>query len=158
MKIKDRCSRLKTYIGRLKILRGKELMGLRHFSESDIILSNNDAWQVLVFFFGGNAGLAPGDLNLQDREFAEALLFEAMEASDRMDFVVPLLDFAVKPQTAIVGFMRTLALKAVQFGWKRWKHSRTTENPQIYNSIKVTVAYNWRTIWQIRVQTGELSW
>ncbi len=132
-------------------------MGLRHFSESEIILSNQDAWEVLKFFFGGNAGLSPRDLNLQDREFAQALLFEAIRASDKMDFVIPFLDPAVKPMS-IVGVMINLAIKGSQLGWARWKHSRTAKEPKIYKSVKETIARNWRSIWQIRVQTGDLSW
>jgi hypothetical protein len=49
-------------------------MGLRHFNENEIILSHEEAWQVLVFFFGGNAGVESGSLSLRDREFAQALL------------------------------------------------------------------------------------
>jgi hypothetical protein len=53
-------------------------MPLRKFNSSELVLSPMEAWQVLVFIFGGNGGTVPGWLTENDRSFAQALLIEAV--------------------------------------------------------------------------------
>ena len=74
-------------------------MALRKFRSDELFMSNQEAWQVLVFFFGGNAGSVPGWLTDNDRSFAQALLVEAIDKSYFRECTRPLYltDMAVAP-------------------------------------------------------------
>ncbi len=128
-------------------------MGLRHFSENEIILSQDEAWQILVFFFGGNAGIEAASLDVKDREFAQALLYEGIKASNQMAYALTLLNSTVNPSTTVKSIMKKLAKEA----WTQFKKPRDKDNPKIYNSVKDTITRNWRSVWHIRTQTGELD-
>jgi hypothetical protein len=131
---------------------------LHHFSQSEIVIGQDDAWRILVFFFGGNAGTSPAEVNSQDIEFAQSLLFEAMAASYKMDEAFwnllkgNLIGLPVYISVAVAVF-----LKGREMGLIRIKE-RTPQNPQIYSSIKNTITRNWRSIWSIRIHGGGLEW
>jgi hypothetical protein len=131
-------------------------MGLRHFRGNEVILSQDEAWKILVFFFGGNAGMSAGDLTEDDRAFAQALLFQGMESSDQMDFVLPLFKATVSPN--VFGAMKKVAKEAVKIGWRHWRHPRTTEDPKIYSSVKNQITVNWKTTWAERAYQSAVSW
>lgn len=59
-----------------------EIMELQKFYEtSDVYITHDEAWQILVCFLGGNADSKLSSLTFNNRSFAQALLFEAIRAS-----------------------------------------------------------------------------
>jgi len=129
-------------------------MALKKFADSELILNHQEAWQVLIWFFGGNAGTVPGWLTSNDRSFAQALLVEAVDASYTMSWIQTLMTSALKPNASITGILAKLALKAA----KEWIHSRKPsdfKDAKIYKMIKDQLTLNWRSAWQIRIETGE---
>ena len=56
------------------------------FSSSEIVLSKQEAWSVLAYFFS-HPGINAADLNENDLSFAQALLIEAIEQSYGVGFL-----------------------------------------------------------------------
>lgn len=129
-------------------------MALKKFAPSELVLTPMESWQVLVFFFGGNAGTLPGWLNDNDRSFAQALLIEAVDASYRMSWIEKLWSSTVNPSASIKGILAKLALKAAR-DWLT--HAKPTDlaHAKIYTMVKNQITANWRSAWQIRVETGD---
>lgn len=131
---------------------------LHHFDQGAIVISQDDAWKILVFFFGGNAGLSPSDVTSKDVEFAQALLLEAIAASYKMDEARwNLFKGTVYNPPVAIGVAIAVVLKAREFGWIRLKE-RTPKHPQIYKSIRDTLRNNWRSLWAERTVGGNLEW
>jgi hypothetical protein len=130
-------------------------MGLQKFYESgDIYISNQEAWEILVWFFGGNAGLSPSDITYNDRSFAQALLFEAIGASKLIGFVEGLWRATVKPAKSITKLLKQIAKLTAKALWEYLKPA-DLEDPKIYQMVKDQLARNWKSPWQIRIETGE---
>jgi hypothetical protein len=129
-------------------------MSLRKFKPSEIVLSDQEAWQVLVFFFGGNASTQPSWLNDNDRSFAQALLLEAVDASSRVSWIEALWKATAKPGASIKSILAKLALKAAKDWLQSCKPSDLTE-ARIYLMVKNQLTLNWRSAWQIRIETGD---
>ena len=125
---------------------------LKKFSGDEIVLSNQEAWQVLVFFFGGNGGIAPGALTDNDRSFAQALLLEAIDASEAMSWIETLYNSAMKLKPEVKDILKALAKKFVK-DWFKKATKKTLEDPTIYQSVKNTLTRNWRSAWEIRCVT-----
>jgi hypothetical protein len=70
-----------------------------------------------------------------------------------MAYALTLLNSTVNPSTTVKSIMKKLAKEA----WTQFKKPRDKDNPKIYKSVKDTIARNWRSVWTIRVQTGELD-
>lgn len=129
-------------------------MSLRKFASSEIVLSRMEAWQVLVFFFGGNASTVPGWLTDNDCSFAQALLIEAVDASHRMSWVQKLWSSTVNPSASVGSILRKLALKAAK-DWFTSAEPTDLKKAKIYTMVKNQLTANWRSAWQIRVETGD---
>ena len=125
---------------------------LKKFSGDEIVLSNQEAWQVLVFFFGGNAGISPAALTDNDRSFAQALLLEAIEASEAMSWIETLYNSAMKLKPDVKDILKSMAKKFVK-DWFKKATKKTLEDPTIYQSIKNSLTRNWRSAWEIRCVT-----
>lgn len=126
---------------------------LKHFSPSELVLDHKEAWEILVFFFGGNAGIEPGQLTDEDRSFAQALLVEAIDKSSAMSWIEVIFRSSVKPNASVKGIIKALIKKAAKDWWKKATKG-DLEDPVIYQSIKNTLTMKWRSEWQIRLQTG----
>ncbi|HEU5115991.1 MAG TPA: hypothetical protein VFT74_04875, partial [Isosphaeraceae bacterium] len=72
-------------------------MSLRKFSPSELALTQQQAWQTLVFFFGGNASSVPGWITDNDRSFAQALLVEAIDKSYAMSWMETIFRSSIGP-------------------------------------------------------------
>jgi hypothetical protein len=129
-------------------------MALRKFAPSELALSPMEAWQVLVFFFGGNAGTTPGWLTDNDRSFAQALLIEAVDASYRMSWIEKLWSSTVNPSASIESILGKLALKAMK-DWLTSCQPTDLKKAKIYTMVKNQLTLNWRSAWQIRIDTGD---
>lgn len=135
-------------------------MELKHFNESEVKLSQHDAFAVLRFFWL-EPGVAPQQLTLQDRAFAQALLVEAIDRSYDMGYVeIIFRTFYGKIPTsfaAIRDLVKSFA-KAAAKHWFEHATGKDLQDPKIYESVRRTLAANFRSVWQIRVQTGELTY
>jgi hypothetical protein len=129
-------------------------MSLRKFEASEIVLTHQEAWQVLVFFFGGNAGIVPGWLNDNDRSFAQALLIEAVDASKRVGWIKSLWTSTVNPGASIQGILAKLAMKAAR-DWLKSCEPTDLKRAEIHLMVKNQLTLNWKSAWLIRVDTGE---
>ena len=127
-------------------------MGLQAFyAQNSVFISEQDAYQILVWFFGGNAGVSPAQLTLNDRSFAQALIFEAIMKSKEVWAVEGLFRDTSDPTSDILETLKTLATYWIGSGllWNRLKPS-DLKNPTIYDMVKDTLTRNWRSKWKIR--------
>lgn len=131
-------------------------MPLRHISPADICLTRQQAWRVLVFFFGGNAGTVPGYLTDQDVEFAQALLMEAIAASSRLGWVEAIFQDAMALQPDIREIIQDLAEHAFE-EWQRSRVPRDIMSQPIYRVVHQRIVLNFRSIWRMRVETEDPS-
>ncbi len=129
-------------------------MAQQKFAPSELALSPMEAWQVLVFFFGGNASTTPGWLTDNDRSFAQALLIEAVAASYRMSWIEKLWSSTVNPSASIKSILGKLALKAMK-DWLTSCQPTDLNKAKIYMMVKNQLTANWRSAWQIHIETGD---
>lgn len=134
-------------------------LGLRHFAKGEIYLSGDEAASVLRFFFPNDQ--LPGPLTDEDRGFAQALLLEAVDKSYAMSFVQDIYDvFYGKVPTGfdtIKDMLKDFAKKAAKT-WFDHATGKDLQDPKIYNAVKVSLTANFRSVWAIRLQTGELTY
>jgi hypothetical protein len=129
-------------------------MALQKFYETgDVFISNDEAWYILVWFFGGNAGSMPSAITYNDKSFAQALMFEAIAASKKISFIQSLWTKSVKPPKSILKFLKSIAKMTAKALWEKVKPS-DLEDPEIYKMVKDTLTIKWRSAWQNRVNVG----
>jgi hypothetical protein len=131
-------------------------MGLKHFSKDEIRIRPDQAARILRFFFPDQPVTSVTD---EDVEFAQALLVEAIDASNEMSYVQILADKTLRP-VADFGFIKDLAKEFCKQAYKNWFRHATGKDladPKIYESIRRTISRNWRSAWSIRIATGELT-
>ncbi len=133
-------------------------MELKHFSESEVKLDQHDAFGILRFFWL-EPGVEPSQLTVQDRAFAQALLVEAIDSSYHMSFVELLFKNFYGKVPSSFESVRDMVKSFAKEASKRWFEHATgkdLDDPKIYESVRATLSRNFRSTWQIRVQTGEL--
>ena len=128
---------------------------LRKFSQSEVVLTDMQAWQVLVFFFGGNASTTPRWLTAQDRAFARALLVKAVDASRQLSWIQALWSSTANPSAGIRSILRSLATKAAR-DWLASRKPDDFRDAKIYTMVKDELTRSYRSTWQIRIETDEL--
>lgn len=133
---------------------------LRHFQPDEILISSQDASRILRFFFGTDVPPA-NELTPQDVAFAQALFLEAIDKSYAMGYVHIVFDcFYMKPP----GSFESLKKMAEEFVKKAARHwfdhatGKDLSDPQIYDSVAAMIRANFRSVWEIRVQTGDLTY
>jgi HlyD family secretion protein len=135
----------------------EEPMALLQFSPGDVKLSQHDAFIILRFFFG-DPGIPPGQMAVEDRTFAQALLVEAIDKSYDEGFVELLFKhFFMKIPTSFKDIEDTVKAfaKAALKHWFKHATRQDLQNPKIYENVRLTLARNFRSVWQIRRDTGE---
>ncbi len=98
-------------------------------------------------------------LNDGDVEFAQALLVEAVDASSELSYVKILADKTSSPVPDF-GFIKDLAkafCRQAYTNWFRHASGEDLSDPQIYEIVRRTISLNWRSVWSIRIATGELT-
>jgi hypothetical protein len=131
-------------------------IGLRHFRKDEIRITPAQAERVLRFFFPDQPMTSVSD---DDVEFAQALLVEAIDASSELGYVEILADKTLRP-LADLGLIKDLAKAFCKQALKTWFRHATGKDftdPQIYEIVRRTISRNWRSVWSIRVATGELT-
>jgi hypothetical protein len=132
---------------------------LQHFAGSDLRLDREQARLTLKFFFP-SAGIDHVNITDDDRSFAQALLVEAIDASAQMGYVQILFEHMYKPPTGF-DFIKDLAKDLVKYGsvtWYRHLSGKDFSDPKIYLSVRNTIQYQWGSVWDIRLQTDQLTY
>ena len=135
-------------------------MPLRHFAPAEIVVTREQAARILRFFFPGQPA-GPNELTTEDIGYAQALLVEAVDASTEMGYVQVLFDKAFMKVPTDLSFIKDIAKAMVQRAAKNWFQHATGKdlsNPQIYEAVHKTISWKQRSIWEIRRQTGELTY
>jgi hypothetical protein len=132
-------------------------MALKHFAATDIQLSQFDGWTVLRFFWP-SFSVSPANINDNDREFAQAMLIEAIDASKNMGIVEYLFASAIPPAGAFGTVLINFA-KAAPLTFFKFATHKDLMNPVIYNSIRNALALNFRTAKDMREMIPQdFSW
>ena len=129
---------------------------LRRFSPSEVFLTTEDTRNVIKFFWPSK-GL-PSTITPEDKAFAQALLIEAIDKSYAMSWVRAIFDSAFMKVPGSPRSLLTKAIKlAIKLGWLRYKKGRVDPlKVKIYQSIRNTLARNFKTPWELRLNTGQL--
>ena len=135
-------------------------MALKQFNSSEIRLSREEALRVLRYFFGASVNISPSDLTPQDVAFAQGLLVEAIDASYAMGYVHVVYDafYAKIPANLEIGDLLKDVAKGAAKNWFRHATQKDLMTAEIYDNVRVTVAGNFRSVWKIRMDTGELTY
>jgi hypothetical protein len=129
-------------------------------AESEVVLTSLEARQVLMFFFPGIEHTLSWQessgrpLTVYQRGYAQALLVNAIDTSFAMGFVEALAT-AVWNNVAGAGGAaagwQVLRKLACEFGrkalphWFRHAKENQLKNPHIYESVRVTIARNFKS-------------
>jgi hypothetical protein len=133
-------------------------MPLRQFQANEIIISRHDAWKILKFFWP-ECHLPENELTDQDVAFAQALMVEAIDASYKMGYVHILYDAFYGKIPGSLGDVKDMIKEFAKAAAKHWfKHARKNDlkDAEIYSTVRVTIARNFRSVIALREQTGEL--
>lgn len=133
---------------------------LAHFSKSQCIITRAQAARVLRFFFPDQP-LGEPELSDEDVSFAQALLIEAVDSSREMSYVQVLFEKTAYRVPTDYSFIKDLARDLCKRAIRNWFRHATQQdlsNPEIYESVRRTIQLNFKTVWAIRLQTGELTY
>lgn len=133
-------------------------MALRRFTDDEIVISRNDAWKLLQFFFN-QVSILPASLTNQDISFAQALLLDAADRSYEMGYAQILFEnFFMASPRSLEGVRDLLKefIKAAAKHW--WNHATEADlmDAKLYLMVVNQLRRNFRSTWLIREQTGEL--
>lgn len=136
---------------------------LKRFKAEELILSTTEAGRVIEWFWPDVKASELGGVTDTDRGFAQALLVEAIDASASMKIVEEVYKETYmkvfKDFDDVWEVVKTLAKKAYEEEWfTRARGKITRENLEhltVYDSVKKTIARNFRSAIKIRVSTGE---
>lgn len=125
---------------------------LRKFSSLELVVSRDQAKEILTFFFG-HVDLSTDQLTDADRSFAQALMVEALDASNNMSYVEALFRGSASPSSSIITVAANIVRQSVVNWWRK-----KIEKVVIYDSVKNTITVNFKSVWAVRVATGELMY
>ena len=125
-----------------------------HFSENEIYLDDMQASKILDFFGFTTTGTV---ITKIDREFAQALLVEAIDASRSMWYIQTLWDSASKPNSSVESIIKAFAKKSIT-KWYKSKGASKEAKVAIYNSVKNTIRWKASSIWRMRQNELEMIW
>jgi len=131
---------------------------LRHFSPSELVLSPDDALAVLRFFWPDMDLSGLGGVTDSDRDFAQGLLLEAVDASCTMEITESIFTkFYLKVPKSFGSILKSAADIAVKAIKNRWLGKCKKIDPakvKIYESVRKTLARNFATVMRLRLQIG----
>ena len=131
-------------------------MPLRRFTANEVRLDSQKAFDVLRFFFQHNTSINISQITIEDRAFAQALLVEAVDASFHMGFIESIFTNAMSLTPSVKDIIKDLLKYAAQ-SWFRHATGRDISDPKIYESVRVTIVRNFRSVWSLRAQSGDAS-
>src|SRR5262245_49652996 len=126
-----------------------ETGSLRRFSQSELILSPDETVAVLQFFWPDKDLRGLGPITDGDREFAQALLLEAVDASCTMGVVESIYRrFFMKVPGSFKSILRS-AMKvvgeAVRQRWFKRCRDLNAARAKVYESVRASLARNFPT-------------
>ena len=132
---------------------------LRRFTPQELQLDVDESRNTLKFFWPAKAReIDQMQITDADREFAQGLLVEAIDASYPMGIMEQVYRrFFLRVPTSfnsIVKSARKIAMHAIRQRWLRRTQNITSDQVKIYDSVRVTLARNFRSVFEIRLQTG----
>ncbi|MEO8148334.1 MAG: hypothetical protein ABI723_11880 [Bacteroidia bacterium] len=115
-------------------------------------LNETQTKQIFDFLFGMNAssGLT---INEEDKKKASFFLNELIDGSCKMSLAQGLLEGAFPIKTTISESVEQIAKAIIKSSYKNCYKGAMEGN--FYESVKVTLARNWKSPFEIRKQTGE---
>lgn len=131
-------------------------MPLRRFTANEVRLDSQKAFDVLRFFFQHNTSINISQITIEDRAFTQALLVEAVDASFQMGFIESIFSSAMSLTPSVKDIIKDLLKYAAQ-SWFRHATGRDMSDPKIYESVRVTIVRNFRSVWSLRAQSGDAS-
>lgn len=132
---------------------------LRHFSKDEIKISREQASRILRFFFPDQS-VSPNETD-EDVAFAQALLLEAIDKSNDEGYIEILFRQLYGKVPTDFSFIKDVAKEFCKRALKNWfKHAtgKDLEDPEIYENVRATIRLNFRSVWAIRVQGGDLTY
>jgi len=133
---------------------------LRHFGADEIIITADDANLILRFFFGDN--VPPADqLDADDIGFAQALFLEAIDKSYAMGYVHIVYDCFYMKIPGSFDSVKDMAKDFVKKSAKHWWDHATGKDmnkPEIYAAVRAVITVKFRSVWEIRMQGGGLTY
>jgi hypothetical protein len=103
--------------------------------------------------------LTPKELTGEDISFAQSLLVEAIDASYDSSFVEHLFSafqMKISPNFEAIKDIVKDFTKTAAPHWFRYAAPKNLENPLIYENVRLTFAQNFRNVWKVREQIGEI--
>ena len=126
----------------------------KFYATNDVVLSEMEAWEILVWFFGGNAHTSPAALTYNDRSFAQSLMFEAIRASKEVGRVKKLFVGTSNPAQRVSKTLKVVATyMATNLLWARIEPS-DLEDPEIVDFVKDEITRKWKSLWAARIHNG----
>ncbi len=131
---------------------------LRHFQPNELLFNDQESIAILNFFFLDS--LVPPAVTNKDREFAQALLVEAIDSSYYMSWIEKLWRFGSKPSASLKGIskeLRKLAQAEVRRRISKWfKHATEADllDAKIYETVRITLGSAYLKYMQERRATG----
>lgn len=115
---------------------------LKKFSNSELLFNDEETRTVLRFFFKSHHNII-NNLTISDkvREFSQALLVEAVDASYAMGFVEAIFKAITKPSDGIKVILKKFVKKSI----KHWfKHAKEDDllKIEIYEIVRNRIALN----------------
>ncbi len=125
-----------------------------HFSNSELYLNDMQASKILDFFGFTTTGTV---ITTKDREFAQALLVEAIDASRSLWYIQTLYKSATKPRSSVERIINAFARKSLM-KWFKSRFAWTNENVPIYDSVRNTTRWKASAVWHMRQNGLEMIW
>lgn len=130
---------------------------LRDFTPSEILITQAEAWAILKFFWP-SMSLSRTEITPQDINFAQGLMVEAIDRSYAMGYVDILFNtfygkVAGSP-VDVLKLVKTFAKKAAKH-WFKHLGSKSIEKADIYKAVQMTISLNFKSVFEIRIQTGD---
>lgn len=121
---------------------------LRTFTPAEIMITANDAATIINWLWPGS-GMSSTSMTSPQIGFAQALLVEAIDASYAMGFVESLFRSLSPPPASVQTLVTRFARNAARH-WFRHARQQDLMNARIYESVRVTLARNFRSEWEMQ--------
>ncbi len=130
-------------------------MTLRHFPPDERVLSPEQTKEALLIFWPAKRGdIGSMSINDLDRSFAQALLIESINANRKIGVVEGLFRAFYRPNPGALSAIMAVIAVARRRNWLD-DLSMSPSSFQLYDAVRVTLARNFRSELEIRLQTGE---
>ncbi|TPE49561.1 hypothetical protein [Amaricoccus solimangrovi] len=127
---------------------------------SQLLLSAAEAHEIIVWLYGSTQ-VPVSQITADDRGFAQAMLQDMLERSFEIGFVEALFRSLAKlpqgPRKIISSFLIGAGKNLVKYG-KRDDLETMIREPRIYQMVKDDTVRHTRSAWNVREQTGELTY